>query len=112
MPGLIPMLAVASQLVLAADQAPVLNIEPGCRAAAAAAVTRGRDLNACMRDEDDARARLQEQWGTFNAAQRDHCVRLSTLGGSPSYVELLTCLDLAKQAAALPPERWLGDRKH
>jgi hypothetical protein len=29
-------------------------------------------------------------------------VSLSTLGGSPSYVELLTCLEMAKAVAKLP----------
>jgi hypothetical protein len=29
-------------------------------------------------------------------------VRFSSLGGSPSYVELLTCLEMAKQAKELP----------
>ena len=108
MPGFIPMLAVAGQLVLVADQVPVLNVETGCRAAANSAV-QGRDSNACKRDEEDARDRLKDQWGSFSAADRDHCVKLSVLGGSPSYVELLTCLELAKQAASLPPESTLGD---
>jgi len=31
-------------------------------------------------------------------------VRLSSLGGAPSYVELLTCLELATQAKALPSD--------
>jgi hypothetical protein len=35
-------------------------------------------------------------------AQRTGCVRFSSLGGSPSYVELLTCLEMAKQAKELP----------
>jgi len=108
MPGLIPMLAVAGQLVLVADQVPVLNVDPGCRAAANTAV-QGRDASACKRDEEDARGRLKEQWGSFSTADRDHCVKLSALGGSPSYVELLTCLELAKQSAALPPESKLND---
>jgi hypothetical protein len=29
-------------------------------------------------------------------------VRFSSLGSSPSYVELLTCLEMAKQAKELP----------
>lgn len=37
--------------------------------------------------------------------QRAGCVRFSSLGSSPSYVELLTCLEIAKQAKELPG-RW------
>lgn len=104
MPGLLPILFAGAQLVLVADDVPQLNIEPSCRAAVAGAAVKGRDENACKRAEQDARGKLQQQWGEFNADQRAHCVRLSTLGGSPSYVELLTCLELAKQSATLPPE--------
>ncbi|HET9412897.1 MAG TPA: hypothetical protein VFO74_02100 [Pseudolabrys sp.] len=35
-------------------------------------------------------------------AQRTACVRFFSLGSSPSYVELLTCLEMAKQAKELP----------
>lgn len=86
----------------AAGALPNFNIEPGCRAATTAAVSPNRDENACKADENTARAKLKEEWGQYNASQRDHCVRLSSLGGSPSYVELLTCLELAKVAADLP----------
>jgi len=34
--------------------------------------------------------------------QRTRCVSLTGLGGSPSYVELLTCLEMAKAANDLP----------
>lgn len=100
MPGLLPILVAGTQLLLVA--------EPSCRAAAGTTVP-GRDENACKRDEQDARGKLVKQWDEFSADQRSHCVRLSGLGGSPSYVELLTCLELAKQSAALPPESKLTD---
>jgi hypothetical protein len=38
-------------------------------------------------------------------------VSLSGLGGSPSYVELLTCLEMAKAAANLPAEPLNGPVK-
>ncbi len=107
MPALLPILFVGSQLVLVADAVPEFKLEPSCRAAASAGMP-GRDENACRRDEQDARGKLKQQWSEFSAAERAHCVRLSAVGGSPSYVELLTCLELAKQSAALPPESKLG----
>ena len=107
MPGLLPILLAGTQLLLVSDPIPQLNVEPSCRAAAGTTAP-GRDENACKRDERDARGKLEQQWGNFSADQRSHCVRLSTLGGSPSYVELLTCLQLAKQSAALPPENKLS----
>lgn len=112
MPALISALQpiiVAGSLMLASthaasadDPVPSFNIEPSCRAAAAAAVSNNRDENSCKNDENTARAQLEKEWGQYSAAQRGHCVRLSSLGGSPSYVELLTCLELAKSASELP----------
>jgi hypothetical protein len=64
-----------------------------------------RDENACKNDERVAQDKLKQDWGQYNEAQRGHCVRLSALGGAPSYVELLTCLELAKAANELPDEK-------
>jgi hypothetical protein len=102
MPGLLPMILAGSYMVLVADKIPELNINPSCRAAAGAAVSINRNEDNCKHDEQDARAKLEEEWSGFTPTQQQQCVRLSSLGGSPSYVELLTCLELSKQAAALP----------
>jgi hypothetical protein len=106
MPGLLPILLTGSYIVLAADKIPELNIEPTCRAAVTTNVrpVAGQDDSPCKRDEATARETLEQTWGQFTAPQRAQCVRLSTLGGSPSYVELLTCLELNKAAADLPNE--------
>ena len=50
-----------------------------------------------------ARGKLNDEWGQFTPAQKTRCVSLTGLGGSPSYVELLTCLELAEAAKELPP---------
>jgi predicted alpha/beta hydrolase family esterase len=92
------------EAVPAADEVPAFDIAPSCRAAATAAVTASRDENACKTDERVALDKLKQAWGQYNASQRGHCVRLSSLGGAPSYVELLTCLELAKAAGELPDE--------
>ena len=99
----------AGPRALAADRVPDFNVEPSCRGAGNATI-KGRDETACKRDEQDARTKLDQEWGQFDADQHSHCVRLSSLGGSPSYVELLTCLELAKQSASLPPESKLEIR--
>jgi hypothetical protein len=59
---------------------------------------RCRWRRACRRDEQEAQRKLQREWRQFTRAQRSSCVRLPGLGGDPSYVELLTCLEMAKQA--------------
>jgi len=106
MPGLLPMVLVASHLVLVADKVPELNSEPSCRAATSAeiAISANRDEKACLRDETDARDKLRQQWGQYTPQQQSSCVGMSATGGYPSYVELLTCLEMSKAAAELPAE--------
>lgn len=104
----LPRIVLAGALLLAAtpfalaDDVPNFDVGPGCRAAMNAAVSNSRDEGACKNDEQAAQTTLKRDWGHFNAVQKTHCVKLSTLGGPASYVELLTCLEMAKAAAELP----------
>jgi len=102
MPALLPVFLLGSQIALAADPVPKLDIGASCRSAGAAAVIAMRDRAACERDEDNARATLEKEWSEFTPSDQARCVRLVTLGGGPSYVELLTCLEMAKQVKELP----------
>jgi len=71
--------------------------------AAEAAEMPGRDSAACQRDERDARSSSRD-WAQYNAAQKSQCAAFAALDRAPSYVELLTCLEMAKQAQELPPD--------
>jgi hypothetical protein len=102
MPALLPVILTASHVMLVADRVPKLNIEPSCRAATSSAVSANRTEEACKQDEQRARGKLEEQWASFEPAQKARCTSLSHRGGSPSYVELLTCLELAQSAKELP----------
>jgi hypothetical protein len=104
LPPFLPVMVVTSQLVLAAQDVPQFNVESGCRAAATTGVREGNSADACLRDEQQARDKVQQQWGTFSSASQSRCLRLSNSGGAPSYVELLTCLEMAKAAKSLPDE--------
>ena len=100
MPALLQIVLAVSQMALAAPQLPSLNTEPSCLAASrGAAATGTRNEDACRRDESAAHDTLQREWQDFTSEQKSHCVRLAKLGGPPSYVELLTCLEMARHAA-------------
>lgn len=98
-------LLLSAQLLLVADRPPQLDIEPACRAVERSGVN-GRSGEACMNEENAARGALNDKWKNFNATQQAHCTGLVRMGGPPSYVELLTCLEMAEQAQKIPP----GDR--
>ena len=102
MAALLTVILAGSQIALASEQVPQLNIEPTCHSAAMAQPAQDRHEEVCKHDELQARDKLRQEWGQFTGTQRQHCVTLSTLGGSPSYVELLTCLEMAKATADKP----------
>lgn len=98
---LLATLVVTAQLLLVSDGPPTLNVEPSCRAAERSGLV-GRTSDSCMRGEDLARATLKDKWTQFSARQQARCTSLVQMGGPPSYVELLTCLEVAEQADKIP----------
>jgi hypothetical protein len=108
MPALLPIILTASQIFLVADAVPKFNVEKTCLPAAAASVAPGRGSADCQRDENEARAKVDHDWAQYNPGQRAQCVQFSMLGSTPSYVELLTCLEMAKQVRELPEASKMG----
>lgn len=87
-------------LFVTADSMPVFNVEPHCRTIAKRTGV-SQDLEVCLQQEQAAKEQLGKQWAQFTPAEKSHCVQLSTLGGDPIYTELLTCLELARDARKL-----------
>ena len=87
------------------DRIPSFKVEPSCEnAAARATVPLGSTVNTaevCIRKEMEARDQMTKEWDKFVAADKSYCVPLSTQGGTPTYTELLTCLELAREARNL-----------
>jgi hypothetical protein len=99
--------ALAGTLLIA-DGVPALNVEPGCRAAAKMGDSLSLDtsLRQCLADEKSARDELEKQWTQFSPALRQRCVATTETGGNPSYVEVLVCLQMGRDAAQM--EKSLG----
>jgi len=56
-----------------------------------------------MTDEQNARTTLVAQWTQFTPDGRSRCTKIVGDAGDPqSYVELLTCLQMAKDVKTLP----------
>jgi hypothetical protein len=78
---------------------PKLDVRTTCRRAQP--LTGGDEQTAyqgCVRDEADAHKELVKTWSTFKSSAQAMCVQETKIGGAPSYVEVLTCLQLGKQA--------------
>jgi hypothetical protein len=93
-----PTPAAASRVV--PGELPKYDIGATCRAGA-----RNRAaLDTCTRDEEEARERLTRDIAQLPHADVSHCSQLSGMKGFESYVELLTCLEMARDARTLPKE--------
>ena len=56
------------------------------------------DLARCSRDEAAAHRQLQEAWAQYASADRKTCMTEATIGDFASYVELLSCLEMSRDA--------------
>ncbi len=79
------------RILLAADTVPEFKIE-SCRAAEEGSAA--RNAQACFQDEQNAKDTLRQNWSTYDPSQKTRCQQLLKPGGMPSYVELLTCIEM------------------
>jgi hypothetical protein len=98
---------LGSSLITVADGVPTLKVEPSCKAAGAAGLMMGRTADSCMNDEKAAREDLVKNWSTFSADDKSHCLSMVSTGGGPSYVELLSCLEMSRDAKKIAQGRKL-----
>ena len=83
---------------------PELNVKGSC--SDAQKFSTGDDKNnaykGCMQDELNAKTELSKRWSSFRAKDRSDCVEQSR-APSPSYVEVLTCLEMDTDAIKNAP---------
>ena len=79
-------------LASAADNVPKFDIARECRSEGGSKAVREK----CAEDEAAARGQVEPLWAQSNAADRTSCVQETRGDGTPSYVELLTCLEMAR----------------
>jgi hypothetical protein len=84
--------------IAVADGPPKLDVTISCKAAADYSISPGRDKDSCIGDEDTAKGTLVQNWSKYNAADKTQCIGTVTTGGPPSYVELLSCLEIMRDA--------------
>jgi hypothetical protein len=106
MPISFSMIVLGTQLVMTvADGAPKFDIARGCRLDSTQAdLSTGQNetVKKCVADEHQALTQLQTQWPQYREPDKAQCTEETNIGGTPSYVDLLTCLQLAKEARQLP----------
>jgi hypothetical protein len=88
-------IVLSSQIALVSEVPPTLDFAVGCRAANQ---SKQANLQECFKDEAAARTTLAETWLQYPLGDRANCSAVATSGGPQSYVELVTCLQMARDA--------------
>ena len=78
------------------DGVPTLDIARECRFEGGSSEV----FDRCMRDENEAQKQVEALWPKVGSADRSVCVSEATSGGYQSYIELVTCLEMARDVAA------------
>jgi hypothetical protein len=77
---------------------PILQVGPSCEAAGRGAVVLGRNKEACLADENAALSTLKQNWPKYATSDKTLCMGMVSTGGPASYVELLSCLEINRDA--------------
>ena len=101
----LPLLALSGfslvGIALAEDGPPKLDVGATCKSSASAEVRIGQSAGSdgCERSEREAETDLKKRWSEFPSVAKKQCSEQWQAGGFPSYVEILTCLELASGTA-------------
>jgi len=87
------------------DRIPIYNVEALGSDVSADDKASGHDADAskCVSDEKAAQQKLDSIWLTVPTGPRESCEMLASSGGEQSYVDLLTCLQVAGWADPASP---------
>jgi hypothetical protein len=105
--GISPTLLLVSVVLAHAQEVPALDIEPVCRGIAQQAAGAGErggpdlGLSQCIKSEQAMRERLVKEWSTFAPSDKANCVGEEKSGPLPSYTDLVSCLEMARDARKL-----------
>jgi hypothetical protein len=77
---------------------PTLQVGPSCDAAGQNSIVLGRNKESCLADESAAQDTMKQNWSKYSADDKTMCVGMEKAGGPASYVELVSCLEIMRDA--------------
>jgi hypothetical protein len=80
--------------VAVSDTVPKFDIVRECRFEGGSTV----EFDRCSEGEGATLRELQQAWAQFADADKRNCIAATMVGGFASYVDLLTCLEMARDA--------------
>jgi hypothetical protein len=85
---------IASCACASAAAMPVFNYERTCKETPTVGMDADRTIRSCMASEESARESLARIWDRAKPSSQKDCRTLTEMGGVPSYVELITCIEM------------------
>lgn len=112
MPFAPSLLMLGAQLLIpVSDAVPTFDVSVSCKAASRVQIADGQSFDGCMHDENTARTKLLDSWTKYSAAERAQCTSEASMGGPPSYVDLLVCLEVSRDVKEGEGVKLRGPRK-
>jgi hypothetical protein len=94
------------------DDIPTLDVNPVCHGIASQseleAGLQRTNFEQCVKSEQDTLEQLKKEWSTFTTGDKSSCVALAKTGGEPSYTELVTCMEMARDVRKLHEDQQKG----
>lgn len=98
-------MTLGSPLMAAPERLPQFDLVKSCQSGGALWGSPRQASESCVRSEQEARTTLEKSWSEIIPADRMNCSLLVSTGGPPSYVELLSCVEMAREARAFREQR-------
>lgn len=95
----VPIFAATAAVGAQPQRVPNLNVKSTCHSSGS---MQDQAADACMKDELGAKDELSKMWSRIPTQIRQTCIDEVKIGGSPSYVELLTCAQM-NEWSKIPP---------
>jgi hypothetical protein len=100
---ILTLLLLLASPAMAAGGVPRFDVQKTCTNEAKQDPVDQYPVQACVSQEAQARAKIEKQWASFAPNSRSLCVQETNIGGDPSYIEVLTCLEMYQDAASPQP---------
>ena len=101
---------LGSQVLIAAAGLPSIDLQTLChsseRTMGGHSEDSTRTFDSCMGDEQEAREQLLKNWATYPSSDKTLCMRATDY--LPSYVEWITCAEMAKDLRRIRNEKPTG----
>jgi hypothetical protein len=102
LPGTVFLIGLAQPAHAMSDHVPAFDVRGSCKAAEIYDISEDRDktFKGCLEDENRARGLIDKNWSHYKPKDRVDCITPGQIV-APSYVEILTCLEMSDNTGAL-----------